>query len=116
MACTWVATKWQGRVPEGKAVLRCFSTDPEVSEEAMRADLGRLMGIAAEPLFAFSNRWPESMPQYTVGHAPRIAEMEGRVAAIPGLYLAGNAYHGVGIPDCVRSATLAVEGIRKAAL
>jgi protoporphyrinogen/coproporphyrinogen III oxidase len=113
MACTWVATKWQGRVPEGKAVLRCFSTDPGVSEQAMRADLGRLMGITAEPLFAFINRWPESMPQYTVGHAPRIAELEARLVEIPGLHLAGNAYHGVGIPDCVRSAKLAVEKIKK---
>jgi len=113
MACTWVATKWQGRVPEGKAVLRCFSTDPDVSEDAMRADLRRLMGITAEPLFAFGNRWPESMPQYTVGHVPRIAEVEARVAAIPGLRLAGNAYHGVGIPDCVRSAKLAAENIKK---
>jgi len=109
MACTWVATKWQGRVPEGKSVLRCFSTDPDASEEAMRSDLARLMGITAEPLFALSNRWPESMPQYTVGHAPRIAELEARVAAIPGLHLAGNAYHGVGIPDCVRSAKLAAD-------
>ena len=63
MACTWVATKWLGRVPEGKAVLRCFSTDPNVSKEAMRADLRRLMGITAEPLFALCNRWPDSMPQ-----------------------------------------------------
>jgi oxygen-dependent protoporphyrinogen oxidase len=109
MACTWVATKWEGRVPEGKAVLRCFSTDSDVSEEAMRSDLHRLMGITAEPLFALNHRWPESMPQYTVGHAPRIAEMEARVAAIPGLHLAGNAYHGIGIPDCVRSAKLAAE-------
>jgi oxygen-dependent protoporphyrinogen oxidase len=58
MACTWVATKWQGRVPEGKAVLRCFSTDPDVSEEAMRTDLRRLMGITAQPIFALNNRWP----------------------------------------------------------
>jgi oxygen-dependent protoporphyrinogen oxidase len=111
MACTWVATKWQGRVPPGKAVLRCFSTDPEIPAEAIRSDLHRLMGIAAEPLFALVNRWPDSMPQYTVGHAPRIAEMEARVAAIPGLHLAGNAYHGVGIPDCVRSASQAVERV-----
>jgi protoporphyrinogen/coproporphyrinogen III oxidase len=113
MACTWVATKWQGRVPEGKAVLRCFSTNPDVSEDDVRADLRRLMGITAEPLFAFSNRWPESMPQYTVGHAPRIAEVESRMGAIAGLHLAGNAYHGVGIPDCVRSAKAAVEKIKK---
>lgn len=113
MACTWVATKWLGRVPEGTAVLRCFSTDPNVSEEAMRADLSRLMGVTAEPLFALCNRWPESMPQYTIGHTVRIAELEARIAAIPGLYLAGNAYHGVGIPDCVRSAKQAAEHVAR---
>jgi len=114
MACTWVATKWEGRVPDGKAVLRCFSTDPDVPEEAMRTDLRRLMGIAAEPVFALNHRWPESMPQYIVGHTTRIAELEARVAAIPGLFLAGNAYHGIGIPDCVRSAMQAAEkGLRR---
>jgi protoporphyrinogen/coproporphyrinogen III oxidase len=113
MACTWVATKWLGRVPDGKAVLRCFSTDPNVSEEAMRADLRRLMGVSAEPLFALCNRWPESMPQYTVGHTVRIAELEARIAAIPGLHLAGNAYHGIGIPDCVRSAKQAADRIAR---
>jgi oxygen-dependent protoporphyrinogen oxidase len=115
MACTWVATKWEGRVPAGISVLRCFCTDPNVTEEAMRADLRQLMGITAEPLFALSHRWPESMPQYTVGHGPRIAELEGRVAAVPGLHLAGNAYHGIGIPDCVRSAMQAAEQIRRTA-
>jgi oxygen-dependent protoporphyrinogen oxidase len=112
MACTWVATKWKGRVPEGTSVLRCFATDPDVSGEAMRADLTRLMGITAEPLFAFSNRWPESMPQYTVGHGRRVDELEARINAIPGLHLAGNAYHGVGIPDCIRGAQKVVERIR----
>lgn len=111
MACTWVATKWPGRVPPGTAVLRCFSTDPDVSQDAVRADLRRLMGITAEPAFAVHHRWPESMPQYTVGHLPRIAELESRVARIPGLHLAGNAYHGIGIPDCIRSAKQAVERI-----
>ncbi|HWF11145.1 MAG TPA: protoporphyrinogen oxidase [Bryobacteraceae bacterium] len=109
MACTWVATKWQGRVPPGVAVLRCFSTDPDVEEQPMRDDLRHLMGIAAAPAFTLHNRWPESMPQYTVGHAARVAEMEARVAAVPGLYFAGNAWHGIGIPDCVRSAKQAAE-------
>jgi oxygen-dependent protoporphyrinogen oxidase len=104
MACTWVATKWLGRVPGGKAVLRCFSTDPEAGESEMRRDLTRLMKITAEPLFAFVNRCPEAMPQYTVGHTFRIAELEARMRSIAGIYLAGNAYHGVGIPDCIRGA------------
>lgn len=109
MACTWVATKWLGRVPEGKAVLRCFSTDPNASEEEMRMDLRRLMGVTAEPIFALCNRWPDTMPQYTVGHTLRVEEIEGRIASVPGLYLAGNAYRGIGIPDCVRSAKRAAD-------
>lgn len=113
MACTWLATKWLNRVPDDKAVLRCFSTDPDVSQEAIQADLQRLMGITAQPLFALRHRWPESMPQYTVGHAARISEIEERMARIPGVYLVGNAYHGIGIPDCVRSAKLAAEAIAK---
>ena len=111
MACTWLATKWQGRVPDGKAVLRCFSTDVDASEEAMRADLTRLMNITAQPLFSHCNRWPDSMPQYTVGHTMRVAELEARMRALPTVHLAGNAYHGVGIPDCVRGAKDVVKTI-----
>ena len=115
MACTWLGTKWQNRVPEGKAVLRCFSTDLSVTIEAIREDLRQLMGITAEPEFALHHQWPASMPQYGVGHAHRIAELELRVATIPGLHLAGNAYQGVGIPDCIRTAKQVVESIRRSA-
>ena len=104
MACTWLQTKWLGRVPEGKAVFRCFSTDPDVTRHAMQGDLRRLMDIKAEPIFALNHRWPDSMPQYTVGHSARVAEIEGLAAAVPGLHLVGNAFGGIGIPDCVRSA------------
>jgi oxygen-dependent protoporphyrinogen oxidase len=113
MACTWVATKWRNRVPPGKAVLRCFSTDLDITLDAIREDLRRLMGITTDPRFALNHRWPASMPQYNVGHARRIAELELRMATIPGLYLAGNAYHGIGIPDCIRSAKQAVDSIKR---
>ena len=104
MACTWLGTKWLGRVPADKAVFRCFSTDPDVTREAVQSELHRLMGIdAAEPLFAINHRWPDSMPQYTVGHSFRVSEIEQHAARIPGLHLTGNAYNGIGIPDCVRS-------------
>jgi oxygen-dependent protoporphyrinogen oxidase len=49
------------------------------------------------------SRWPKSMAQYVVGHAARLKEIEARTAEIPGLYLAGNAYAGIGIPDCIRT-------------
>lgn len=104
MACTWLGTKWAGRVPDDKAVFRCFSTDPDVSREAALADLNHLMDITAEPIFAVNHRWPDSMPQYSVGHIARVAEIDARASALPGFSLIGNAFHGIGIPDCVRSA------------
>ena len=79
-------------------------------------DLQRLMGITAEPVFAVLNQWPESMPQYTVGHTARIAELEARIAQIPGLHIAGNAYHGIGLPDCVRSGKQAADAIMRSRL
>ena len=66
------------------------------------ADLHSIMGLEAEPVFHNIARWPNSMAQYTVGHEKRVARIEELARAIPGLYLAGNAYHGIGIPDCVR--------------
>jgi oxygen-dependent protoporphyrinogen oxidase len=103
MACTWLGTKWLGRVPDDKAVFRCFSTDPDTPQEAVQQELEGLMNITSKPLFAVGHRWPDSMPQYTVGHSARVEEIEARASAIPGLHLAGNAYRGIGIPDCVRS-------------
>jgi len=115
MACTWLGTKWAERVPADKAVFRCFSTNAEVSRDAMLGDLNRLMGISAAPIFEIAHRWPDSMPQYAVGHIARVAEMDARAAAIPGFSLIGNAFHGVGIPDCVRLAKEAAARIGAAA-
>jgi oxygen-dependent protoporphyrinogen oxidase len=109
MACTWLGTKWRDRVPADKAVFRCFSTDADTTREAAEADLRRLMNISVQPLFAVHNRWPDTMPQYTVGHSARVEAIESRISEIPGIYVAGNAYHGIGIPDCVRSGKKAAE-------
>jgi protoporphyrinogen/coproporphyrinogen III oxidase len=68
-----------------------------------RAELARTLATSAEPLFHRVTRWPRSMPQYTLGHPARLAMIEQRLAALPGLYLAGAAYRGVGIPDCIHS-------------
>jgi oxygen-dependent protoporphyrinogen oxidase len=113
MACTFSSVKFSGRAPQGHALLRAFvggALQPEVLEmdddellTAVRGDLRELLGIQPEPLFAEISRWPRSMPQYHVGHLERLARIQNRVAALPSLALAGNAYDGIGIPDCVRS-------------
>jgi oxygen-dependent protoporphyrinogen oxidase len=106
--CTWVGNKFDHRVPANMVVLRCFlggdalALDEEALVEGARSDLHSIMGLEAEPVFHNVARWPNSMAQYTVGHAKRVERIEELECTIPGLHLAGNAYHGIGIPDCVR--------------
>jgi oxygen-dependent protoporphyrinogen oxidase len=76
-----------------------------------REQIGPLLGITAEPLFARVNRYPRAMPQYLVGHAARAEAIEQSVARLPGLRLAGGGYRGVGIADCVRSGEEAAEAL-----
>lgn len=112
-ACTWVSSKWDHRAPPGHALFRCFIGDTAPGAEAeARKGLRMCMGITADPLFTRTYPWPDSMAQYHVGHAGRIAEIESRAARHPGLHLLGNAFHGVGIPDCIREAHAAAIDIR----
>jgi oxygen-dependent protoporphyrinogen oxidase len=120
-ACTFVGTKFPFRAPEDRIVLRCFfgGTGDEAvlneSDEAMvamaREELRRILGLTATPVFHAISRWPRSMAQYTVGHASRIKEIRDHASRVPGLYLAGNAYEGIGIPDCVRTGRSAAKAI-----
>jgi protoporphyrinogen/coproporphyrinogen III oxidase len=121
VACTWVGTKFSHRVPEDRAVLRCFlgGADDSVFREtddalvaAVLEELRDLMGIGAKPVFQQISRWPRSMAQYTVGHQGRVERIEELVKGLPGLHLAGNAYYGIGIPDCIRMGKAAAERIR----
>ena len=94
VACTWVGTKFSYRVPEGKIVARCFLGGMEdagvlgESDEAVTAavtqELREIAGVTAPPRFTRIARWPRSMAQYTVGHPARQAELEARLAQIPG--------------------------------
>jgi oxygen-dependent protoporphyrinogen oxidase len=70
---------------------------PEVTRE-----LQEIAGFTARPRFTRIARWPRAMAQYTVGHPQRLAEMQARTPPSAGLHLAGNAYEGIGIPDCIR--------------
>ncbi|MGH9508442.1 MAG: protoporphyrinogen oxidase [Terriglobales bacterium] len=113
LACTLVHNKFAGRVPEGGLLLRAFlggSTDEaavELSDEGVlrvvRQELREILDLEAEPLFALISRWPRSMAQYEIGHLERVAEIERLRQTLPGLHLIGNAYGGIGVPDCVRA-------------
>ena len=119
IACTFSSVKFAGRAPQGHALLRAFvggALQPELfalgeAELLARAreDLRALLGIERAPLFAEVSRWERSMPQYHVGHIERVKRIEERIASLPGLVLAGNAYSGLGIPDCIRSGEAAAD-------
>jgi len=113
VACTFVGAKFPYRVPEGLVVLRCFVggagqeaalelDDAEILKRVL-GELEGLLGWRAAPLFTRIARWRRSMAQYTVGHELRLGFIHNRMKELPGLYLAGNAYDGIGIPDCIRS-------------
>jgi oxygen-dependent protoporphyrinogen oxidase len=120
VACTYVGTKFPYRVPQDKVMLRCFLggagdralNDPdETVVNDVREELRGIVGVTAEPLFARVSRWPRSMAQYTVGHKARVEKIEALLKPFPGLYVAGNAYTGIGVPDCARMGKLAAERI-----
>jgi oxygen-dependent protoporphyrinogen oxidase len=77
----------------------------------MREDLRALLGIEGPPLFSVVEKWPRSMAQYHLGHLERVGRIRQHLSALPTLKLAGNAYNGAGIPDCVRSGEQAAEEI-----
>ena len=118
-ACTFVHQKFLHRAPTGGALLRVFFggardeavlslPDDQLSTLAQQ-ELRAILAIDAEPSFTRVHRWARAMPQYDVGQLSLMQQIEAACAALPGLHLAGNAYHGVGVPDCVRSGQLAAE-------
>jgi len=129
LAATFVHRKFLGRTPPGKAVIRAFLggmkneallTETDEALVAMvRRDLNEILGektisLALEPEYAQVARWRRAMAQYAVGHQDRTARIAARVAALPGLRLAGNAYDGIGIPDCIRLGRLAARELTAA--
>jgi len=117
-ACTWSSSKWSGRAPEGAVLLRCFFGRAGREDELQLDDDGllrlayrelrSLLGLRGEPLLAQVHRWPRAMPQYLVGHLDRLAQIEEALGEHP-IILAGAAYRGPGLPDCIKQAQDAVE-------
>jgi oxygen-dependent protoporphyrinogen oxidase len=121
IAGSFTSLKYPGRAPAGMLLVRAFIggalnrelmalTDAEMVAAA-RDEFRDLLGVTAEPTLTLVRRWPNSMPQYAVGHLDRVAEIEKLTGQIPGLELAGAYLRGVGIPDCVASGERAAEAI-----
>jgi protoporphyrinogen/coproporphyrinogen III oxidase len=123
LAVTFVHNKFPHRAPEDRALLRCFLGSArdekllDVPDDEMlsvvRQELGHILNLAADPLFTRVYKWKDAMAQYNVGHIERIQAIEQACRELPGLALAGNAYHGIGVPDCVRAGTDAASSVLK---
>ena len=115
LAATFVHNKFPHRAPPDRALLRCFIAgthneqilqlpDDEIVN-VVREELRQILGLTADPQFTRVHRWMGAMAQYGVGHLERVQRIENLLGQLPGLALAGNAYRGIGVPDCVRSGT-----------
>jgi oxygen-dependent protoporphyrinogen oxidase len=123
VACTYSSMKYPGRAPHGHVLLRAFvggamqqrlfEQDDATMAESVRRELRELLGITAAPLLTRIHRHPQAMPQYRVGHLERMARIDAALSRHDGLAVAGNAYRGVGIPDCVHSGELAAEALAR---
>lgn len=119
LAVSFSSRKFPNRAPEGRVLLRTFvggAMQPELAElddaatsQLVREELAATLSVRGEPDFEMVIRYPKAMPQFYLGHCDRVAEIERLTAAHPGLFIAGNAYHGVGIPDAIHSGEKAAE-------
>jgi oxygen-dependent protoporphyrinogen oxidase len=121
LAISFASQKFPGRAPDGAVLLRVFvggALQPELADlptGALRAmvqeELADLLGASGEPFFFHAARWPAAMPQYNLGHRQRVQRIQEQLGQLPGLHIAGNAWHGVGVPHCVHSGQSAAERI-----
>lgn len=123
LASTWVGSKWEHRVPSGQALLRVFfggdgreswltKTDEELAALAER-EIGAFLPLKGKPLFARVFRYAKASPQPRLGHLGRMKALKALLARTPGLYIAGNGYDGVGIPECIRQAREVAHSIHR---
>jgi oxygen-dependent protoporphyrinogen oxidase len=119
VGCTVASNKWPGRAPQGHALFRVYlrahdgaditANPDDAIVDAARRELKATYGIVAPPMLVRVGRWPVAVPQYTLGHAGRVALIRERLAGYRGLFVAGAAYAGVGIPDCIASGEAAAD-------
>ena len=112
IAATWTSIKWPHRAPPDEVSVRCYlggvgreailQQDDEALVRCVRDELASIVGLQAAPHYVDVNRWHRAMPQYTIGHLDRLAQLDDALSRFGGLLVTGAGYRGVGIPDCIR--------------
>lgn len=111
-ACTWVSSKWPTHSPPSRVLIRCFvgrAGDEEILErsddeicETVQNELERILEISGKPLLKRVNRFERGLPQYNLGHEEKLAKLDQAILSLPGIFIVGAAYRGVGLPDCIK--------------
>jgi len=114
VGCTWSSAKWPHLADDTLVLIRCMvgrrgdsrwlSMDDDALVRRVHDELVEAMGLTADPVDQSIQRWPQAMPQYVVGHQDRLDALDAAMLHLPGLYLTGAAYRGVGIASCVADA------------
>ncbi|MHB1385210.1 MAG: protoporphyrinogen oxidase [Bellilinea sp.] len=123
-ACTWSSIKFDNRAPADMLLMRCFLGGPgkeemvDLSDEEIiqvtRQELDALLGIQAEPVLTRIYRWIKANPQYDLGHLERVDKIFSLIESdLPGIYLTGSAYRGVGVPDCINQGKKSADELLK---
>jgi oxygen-dependent protoporphyrinogen oxidase len=114
VGCTWSSAKWPHLADDNLVLIRCMvgrrgdrrwlDMDDETLVRRVHDELVDAMGLTADPVHQRIQRWPQAMPQYLVGHQDRLDALDAATRHLPGLYLTGASYRGVGIASCVANA------------
>jgi oxygen-dependent protoporphyrinogen oxidase len=114
VGCTWSSAKWPHLADDALVLIRCMvgrrgdqrwlSMDDETLVRGVHDELVESMGLTSGPVHQSIQRWPQAMPQYLVGHKDRLDAVGAALGHLPGLYLTGAAYRGVGMASCVADA------------
>lgn len=123
IACSFSSIKFDGRASKNYILIRAFvggALNPKILEleddqiiDRAKRELKEILKIKDDPKFSLITRYPNAMPQYHLGHLDKVADIQKRLLEYNGLEIAGNAYSGVGIPECVHSGEQAAETMIK---
>lgn len=121
VGCTWLSSKWPALAGEDRVLIRAMvgrsddrrwtGLDDDALVARVHGELAEAIGLTRPPTEVLVQRWPGAIPQYTVGHADRVAAIEAATAELPGLHLTGAAYHGAGVASCVADADRTADAV-----
>jgi protoporphyrinogen oxidase len=117
--CTWLSAKWPHLAASGETWLRCsvgrrnaaraLNFDDATLVEGLSAELREAMGLRGEPVSAHVTRWERALPHYEPGHIERVGRIEKELSHLPRVAVAGAAYRGMGVPQCIAQGRAAAE-------